>query len=228
MTDPIRHRFTPTAGLLLLGVMAALMLPSQAPARQRTWLQQLRAQFGYNPPLAPGGSRGPGQGQDGSICLITPQPKRQDPATALVTMPSPTLVSQQPLAEWRLEDSQGRKLAGALARSDRPIEGPIAWPLPPLQPGQTVTLRLRSMQASGSDDVEIRLQAASASEQAQGLKMIGNPRDRLEIVQTLLQQGKTSEALELVFAPFQGSPSALLLDLRQSLMRNGCSPEGLR
>jgi hypothetical protein len=221
VTDPIRQRFTPTAGLLLLGVMAALMLPSQAPARQRTWLQQLRAQFGYNPPLAPGGSRGPGQGQDGSICLITPQPKRQDQATALVTMPSPTLVSQQPLAEWRLEDSQGRKLAGALARSDRPIEGPIAWPLPPLQPDQTVILRLRSMQASGSDDVEIQLQAASASEQAQALQRLDDRRDRLELVPELLRQGRTPQALELVFAPTQ-SASPELLELRRLLIQTGC------
>lgn len=221
MTDPIRHRCTPTAGLLLLGVMAALMLPSQAPARQRTWLQQLRAQFGYNPPLAPGGSRAPGQEQEGSICLITPQPKLQDPATALVTMPSPTLVSQQPLAEWRLEDSQGRKLAGALARSDRPIEGPIAWPLPPLQPDQTVILRLRSMQASGSDDVEIRLQAASASEQAQALQRLDDRRDRLELVQELLRQGRTPQALELVFAPTQ-TASPELLELRRLLIQTGC------
>jgi hypothetical protein len=221
-----RRRFTPCSSLLLLGLGATLLLPADAAiAKQQSWLQWLRKELGfYNPPLAPGGSRGPTDAlgaADGMLCLITPQLKDSKTPTAVVALPNPTILSQGPLAEWALYDGQGYKLKGALARSDKPLEGEIVWPLAPLQPGQTVTLRLRPMQASGSEYVQISLEAASAREQAEASRLLEDRRDRLEVVQELVKQGKPSLARELVFAPLE-KPSPALLELRRFLVATGC------
>lgn len=235
MTEPMR-RPTPRhagrhAGLLTLWLAAAVLPGPLALAQPpRPWLQQLRAMFGYIPLLAPGGTRAPGPRRAEEVCLVTPRLQddkdSKQPATAKVLLPSPTIFSQQPLAEWRLEDGSGRRLAGELARSDRPIAGAIAWRLPPLQPGQTLQLRLRSMQASGEQYVEVRLQAGSAAEQAEALQRLNAQGDRLQQVQKLLRQGKRAEALELVWAPTP-SPTAELLELRRMLAASACGePRG--
>lgn len=256
---PQRH-FTPCSSLLLLSLGVTLLLPpDMAIAKDKSWLQWLREQFGYNPPLAPGGSRAASMGSSfldmalilkfqslvginsavseskalrpaGSppatneqmVCLITPRLQDSKTPTAVVALPNPTLLSQAPLAEWALYDGQGYKLKGALARSDKPLEGAFSWPLAPLQPGQTVTLRLRPMQASGSEYVEIALKAASAADQAEASRLLRDRRDRLEVVQELLRQGKQSLALELVFAPLE-APSPDLLELRRILVATGCA-----
>jgi len=223
MTDPIRRTAVPLACLLLwLCLAVALQSPGRARDRNPSWLQQLRALFGSHPYVAPGGSRG--APTPAWICLITPRvQEHQGPPTALVTLPSPTILSQQPLAEWRLEDSAGRTLAGALARSDRPLQGPIAWPLPPLQPGEMLTLRLRSLDASGSDYVTVRLQAASAADQALALQRLNDRRDRLQMVQELLRQGKRSEAMELLWASVP-APTPALIELRRMVQSSHCAP----
>lgn len=168
------------------------------------------------------GSTGASPSADGNtICLITPRLQNSKTPTAVVALPNPTVLSQGALAEWALYDDQGYRLKGALARSDKPLEGTIAWPLAPLQPGQTVTLRLRPIQASGSEYVQIALKAASASEQTEARRLLEDRRDRLEVVQELLRQGKPSLAEELLFAPLE-APSPDLLELRRLLVATGC------
>lgn len=216
MTDVFTRRCTALAGLSLL----AMAIPVAAAP---SWLQQLRALFGYSPLLAPGGSRGSGSGPAAgdAICLISPRLQEGlTPPTAIVHLPSPTLLAVQPLAEWRLEDSDGTRLAGALARSDRPITGPIPWPLAPLQPDQRVTLRLRTMQASGSDFGVVQLQAATAAEQNLALQHLADPRDRSTVVRELASGGQRALALELLFAP-SPTPSPALTALREAINRAG-------
>lgn len=58
MTNKISRCYIPLAGLIALSVVAELLLPAPAPAKQKPWLQQLREFVGHNPLIAPGGSRG--------------------------------------------------------------------------------------------------------------------------------------------------------------------------
>ena len=124
-------------------------------------IQKLRAFLGLNPPVAVGGSRS-GGGQ--SICLLSPWPgaDRNDgsvPVTVLVSRPA--LLAAGPLNEVRIEQDN-RIIWQERASSTQAIEGPIAWPISPLQPGQQVTLKLRPRGASGGDFATFSLRAADA------------------------------------------------------------------
>ncbi|MFM7676616.1 MAG: hypothetical protein ACKO5F_13790 [Synechococcus sp.] len=200
-------------------------------AREKSWLQSLRELILKNEALAPAGTRTEFSKGDKSptklLCLISPriQPSRsatsQEPPTVVVALPQPTLLVASQLAEWQVADEQGNPLASTLARDDQPITGAIA--LPALQPQQTLNLRLRPFEAGGDDYVLLKLQAASATEQARAQALLQDRRDRMNVVQELLQQGQQNLAMELVAAPLR-SPSPRLEELRQLLMREGCRP----
>lgn len=156
------------------------------------------------------------------VCLITPRLRNsEEPATALLALPNPTILSQNSLAEWRLEDRQG-----ALLRKGKAQAGELLrWPLPPLQPGQMIILRVRAASSDPDAWVTVRLQAADAAAQARAQTLLGEDRDRLGVVKQQLQQSKPSLALELLFAPTkQASPE--LLALRSYLVSSGCDPGG--
>ena len=127
----------------------------------RSVIQKLRSFLGLNPPVAVGGSRS-GGGQ--SLCLLSPWPDavRSDglvPVTVLVSRPS--LLAAGQLNEVRIEQNN-RILWQERASSTQPIEGPIAWPIKPLRPGEQVTLKLRPSGASGGDFATFSLRAADA------------------------------------------------------------------
>lgn len=127
----------------------------------RSVIQKLRAFLGLNPPVAVGGSRS-GGGQ--SVCLLSPWPgadrnDRSVPVTVLVSRPA--ILAAGPLNEVRIEQNN-RILWQERASSTQAIEGPIAWPISPLQPGQQVTLKLRPRGASGGDFATFSLRAADA------------------------------------------------------------------
>ena len=108
----------------------------------RSVIQKLRTFLGLNPPVAVGGSR---SGGGESVCLVSPWPgaDRSDgsvPVTVLVSRPA--LLAAGPLNEVRIEQDN-RILWQERASSTQAIEGPIVWPISPLQPGQQVTLKLR-------------------------------------------------------------------------------------
>ena len=72
------------------------------------------------------------------------------------------LLAQGPLNELRLE--QGDQLLWQQrASSTQAIEGPVAWPIRPLQPGEVVTLKVRPRGASGGDFASYTLRAADAA-----------------------------------------------------------------
>ena len=162
------------AALLLSLTSGAALGGAAAPAQQQSLLQRLRDLIGYNPRQAVGGSRS-GSGPD--ICLITPRFQPGDasataPATATVALARPTLLAAGPLNEVRLE-RDGRILWQQLASSTKPIEGPIAWPLEPLQPGESLLLRLRPRGAAGADFATIQLVAAGAADQQRAASPAG-------------------------------------------------------
>ena len=206
----------------LLMALHLLAIAPAADARRPTLLQRLRELIGLNPRQAVGGSRGDSAQ---TVCLITPRLEASpsaSPPTALVSLPSPTLLAAGELNEVRLEQG-GRLLWQQRASSTTPISGPIAWPLPPLSPGQEMLLRLRPRGASGGDFADIRLRAGSAAQQQEALALLAHPAaQRLQAIETAARQGRSALASELVFAPL-ASPSKELEALRQELLSAGCS-----
>lgn len=205
----------------LLMALHLLAIAPAAEARRPTLLQRLRELIGLNPRQAVGGSRG---ASAKSVCLISPRleasPEASRP-TAVVALLSPTLLAAGELNEVRLEQG-GRLLWQQRSSSTTPISGPIAWPLPPLSPGQEMLLRLRPRGASGGDFAEIKLRAGSADQQREALALLADPAKRLQAVEAAARKGRYALASELVFAPLS-SPSKELEALRQELLAAGCS-----
>lgn len=125
----------------------------------RSVIQKLRAFLGVNPPVAVGGSRSAG-GQ--GICLLSPWPsadRKGESVPVTVVVSRPVLLTVEPLNEIRLE--KGKELLWRdRADSVRAIEGPIAWPIRPLQPGEQLTLKVRPRGTSGGDFAVFTLHVA--------------------------------------------------------------------
>jgi len=195
------------AETLLAQVQGPLPGNTQQPSPPRSVIQKLRAFLGLNPPVAVGGSRS-GGGQ--SICLISPWPGQP------VGVSTPVLQAVGPLNELRLERGD-QILWQQRASSTQPIEGPIAWPIKPLQAGEQLTLKVRPRGASGGDFATYTLRAADAQVLAAN--------DRL--AQTLGNDPKAWNRFLGQLKPVQAATAAALLSspqapvaLRQSLQCN--------
>jgi len=183
----------------------------------RSVIQKLRAFLGLNPPVAVGGSRS-GGGQ--SVCLLSPWPgadrnDRSVPVTVLVSRPA--ILAAGPLNEVRIEQNN-RILWQERASSTQAIEGPIAWPISPLQPGQQVTLKLRPRGASGGDFATFSLRAADADVLAVNdiqIQAMGTDPDKIGL---FLEQLKPEQA-GLVAALL--SQTKIPVQLRESLQCSG-------
>ena len=197
----------PGAELLAQGRMKAAA--STTPTPPRSVIQKLRSFLGLNPPVAIGGSR---SGGPLSVCLLSPWPITTRPdssGTVLVGISQPVLLAAEPLNEMRLEQD-GRILWQERASSIKAIEGPILWPIKPLQPGEKLTLKIRPRGASGGDFASYSLQAADSETLESNKRRIA----RLgadsaawfkEIESLSPQQGAT--ALALISSP--SAPAAL-------------------
>ncbi|MFQ6539731.1 MULTISPECIES: hypothetical protein [Aphanothece] len=223
---PSRHPVVHPAALATSTALALLMALSLAGSpgaaladSQPTLLQQLRELIGYNPRQAVGGSR---SGSAASVCLITPRfaDRADGVPQAVVALPSPTLLAAGALNEVRLQQN-GRILWQRRTSSSEPIEGPIAWPLPPLRPGETMLLRLRPRGAAGSDFADIQLVAAGEAEQQRALSLLGDPTSRLEVIEREARAGNTALASELLFSPLEQPPEGLT-ELQQLLITQAC------
>ena len=136
----------------LAGTASQQQQPPPKVVAPPTVLQLVRRLLGIPQQLAVGGSR---SSSAPSVCLISPAPGRPVPVAA------PTLLAAGELNELRLERS-GQVLWQQRASSTAPITGPVAWPIAPLQPGESLQLRLRPRGASGADFATITLTAATA------------------------------------------------------------------
>jgi hypothetical protein len=179
----------------------------------RSVIQKLRAFLGVNPPVAVGGSRS-GGGQ--SVCLLSPWPSldRQDASVPVnVLISRPVLLAAGQLNEVRIEQGN-RILWQERASSTKPIEGPIAWPIKPLEPGERVTLKLRPRGASGGDFASFALRAADAqvlAENDRQAQALGNDPKAMERFQAQLKPQQAGLALALL------SSSQALEELSESL-----------
>jgi hypothetical protein len=160
------------------------------------------------------------------VCVLTPHiepaaPTPATPPTARIPLSRPTLFIREPLAEIRLE--RGDTL---LWRSPAPQEGPLAWPLAPLQPDALLTLRLRPLGADPSHFATIRLQAGSAERLTAGDALlrslqVGPSAAWRPTIEGLLTKGDRSLATALLFAS-EGPDAPALNALRLLAARDSC------
>ena len=218
-----RQRAACAALLLALLAQATEVGAQAAPSL----LQRIRALIGLNRriPVAAGGSRGGGAA---AVCVIAPRTSvdSQGRATAVVPLPRPTILAAEPLNEVRILRGQ-QLLWQQRASSTQAIEGPIGWPLAPMQVGEELTLQLRPRGAGGGDFAEVTLKGAQKAEwqaaEAQVQRLGANPAAWLQAVDRALSQGQVPLAWALLYSP-QDPRSSELDGLRQEVYRNGCRP----
>jgi hypothetical protein len=166
--------------------------------------------------------------QEVSVCLITPRVGGMAAGLplAVVALSRPSLFSVEPLQEVQI--LAGKRLLWRRQSSSQVgvIEGPIAWPLAPIRPGQVLSLRLRPLGTGPADFAVIRLQGAPAQRLAQGdalLRSLGSDPIRWRTaVDRAMQQADLPLAAALLFA-FEGPSDPELNDLRSSVFQRSCS-----
>lgn len=209
---------------------AALTLLLQGPAAmaqtsQPTLLQRIRQLIGLNRPIAAGGSR---SSAVLTVCVITPRTNidAKGQARALVPLPRPTILAAGPLNEVRI-DRGDQVVWSQRASSTAAIEGPIPWPIGPIEPGERLTLLLRPRGASGGDFARIQLTGANAAEmrlnQGQVDRLGGDGGAWFKAVEAALDANRVPLAWALLFAP--GAPASPDLNvLRREVLSRGCGP----
>lgn len=208
---------------LLLGLLAPQV--SWAAPAAPSLLQRIRALIGLNRkvPVAAGGSRG---GSAMEVCVIAPRTNvdAQGRAVAVMPLPQPTILAADPLNEVRILRGQ-QVVWQRRASSTTPIEGPIPWPLAPIQPGEELSLQLRPRGGGGGDFAVVSLRGAAAAEQQAAVALVQrlgtDPSAWLQAVDAALDRGQVPLAWALLFAP-QDPRSAELDGLRQEVLRRGC------
>jgi hypothetical protein len=161
-----------------------------------------------------------------SICVIAPRLTTLPNGTvqAVVALRAPTLFAQGQFAAVWLEQN-GRLLWQRQAGAHGPIEGPMPWPLAPLQPGELLQLRLRPLTAANDSVATVQLMAAPATVLARNQALLRNlandPAAWLEAVNQALNRQDIPLAWGLLFA-FEGPRSPELDALRLTVFERGC------
>lgn len=161
------------------------------------------------------------------LCVLAPAIEPANPQaipTALSPLSRPTLFVREPLAELRIE--RGSTLLWSWSsRAGEPLEGPLAWPLPPLQPGQTLTVRLRPADAPPDQFATIQLVGAPARRLREGDRLfqslLSRPGAWSAAIDGLLEKGDRSLATALLFA-HEGPSDPNLNALRLLVAQRSC------
>lgn len=127
-------------------------------------LQQWLAELLSSPTLIPLPVLGTRAGSVPELRLITPQVQRADDGSAFAeaVCSTPSIWAEAPLAEVVIEN-EGKVVWQQLATRRSPIEGPIAWPLDALEPGQQITIRLRPWGCPGGAYAALNLIASDSA-----------------------------------------------------------------
>lgn len=161
-----------------------------------------------------------------AVCVVAPrvEPLEDADGAGVVPVGDPSLVVIEPLQELRIERA-GQPVWQWQAPAGAALPVPLAWPTTPIQPGETVLVRLRPQQAPSDAFAHVLLVGASASRlaaTATWMTSLGrSPRLWLAAIEASLQDGDVPLAWALLFAP-QAPPSPQLLALRQEVIRRGC------
>jgi hypothetical protein len=165
-------------------------------------------------------------GEAPAICLLSPAASREQDGVvrAISPLPDPTIFARGGFAEIRLEQN-GRLLWRRRAGSELPLQGPLAWPLPPLRPGERLLLRLRPIEVGNGDFASVELLGAKAATMARSVRLrrsLGRqPQAWLRTVLHELEQGSRDLALALLY-DFHGPASPELNALRREIHDRAC------
>jgi len=161
-----------------------------------------------------------------AICLLSPAagPEMQGRVRAISPVADPTIFARGQFEEVRLE-RDGRVLWSRKSNGIEPLEGPIAWPLPPLRPGERLRLQLRPVGISGENFANVDVIGASAATlkaTAQLRQSLGrDPAAWRQAVIRALDGARTAEALALLFDS-NGPSSPELNALRREVHDRAC------
>lgn len=152
----------------------------------QTIIQKIRSFLGINPPVAAGGSR---SNNNQLVCLRSPWPTEE------VGVSKPVLQTTSPLAEIMIEKDK-QIIWQRRASSIKAIVGAVAWPLPPLNPGEEFTLKLRPHGSPGGDFAIYSFRVADKETLEVNQKQINslgiNPRNWINFIANLKLENRSS------------------------------------
>lgn len=160
------------------------------------------------------------------VCVLTPrvEPDPDGLARAVVPVSVPTIFVRNPLTQVRiLRDT--RTLWQLQTSSAEPIEGPISWPLPPLRPGEILTLKLQPVGAAGDAFASIKLQAAAAAVLARNERLLAGLGDDPALWQAAVNGARQQQDLALTSAllfAYEGPSGDDLNALRLLVIERSC------
>ncbi|MFY7696977.1 MAG: hypothetical protein ACOVQK_11575 [Cyanobium sp.] len=164
------------------------------------------------------------------VCLLAPSLEAGSPPPppaipkAQTPLSRPTLFVREPLAELRIEQGS-RVLWSWRSLAGEALEGPLAWPLPPLKPRQAFTIRLRPVGATADHYASIQLVGAGPGRLREGDGLLqslqGRPQAWLPAIDGLLAKGDRSLATALLFA-HEGPNEPELNALRLVVAQQSC------
>lgn len=164
------------------------------------------------------------------VCVLAPslEPAPQLAPSALpkaeTPLSRPTLFVREPLAELRVERGSTALWAWR-SQAGEALEGPLAWPLPPVKPRQTFTVRLRPVGATADHFATIQLVGAPQGRLREGdgllQSLLGRPQAWLPAIDSLLAKGDRSLATALLFA-HEGPNEPELNALRLLVAQQSC------
>jgi hypothetical protein len=169
-----------------------------------------------------------GPSDPGGLCLLSPWPLQQtDGQVRSISLSgAPPIASQQPLAELQILRA-GTLVWRQRASSTAALPNPLAWPLPPLQPGETVQLALRPLGAPAGSFTRLQLQRPPVGRDRPAASGAAEPVATELQLQDLLRQGQTAEAFALLFrADLEGDGA--LQPVARAAIASGCGQRASR
>jgi hypothetical protein len=165
-------------------------------------------------------------GESIAICLLSPaaQRDRQGVVRAVTAVADPTIFARGRFEEIRLE-REGRLAWRLLGDTKGPIEGPLAWPVAPLRPGERLLLRLRPAGSGLNDFANVELVGGSTARLERSARLrstLGrDPAAWLGAVLRELDAARSAEALALLYDT-RGPSSPRLNALRLEIHNRAC------
>ncbi len=161
-----------------------------------------------------------------AVCVVAPRVEAIDQGNArgVVPVSDPQLVVVEPLQELRIERG-GRLVWHRQASASRPIRGTLAWPVAPIAPGESLTLRLRPLLAPVGAFAQVELIGAAPDRMRATANLIGSlgrqPAAWIAAIDAALVANDVPLAWSLLF--HAAVPRDPELDaLRQEVVRRGC------
>jgi hypothetical protein len=161
-----------------------------------------------------------------AVCVVAPRVEAIDQGNArgVVPVSDPQLVVVEPLQELRIE--RGGQLVWHLeASAGRPIRGPLTWPVAPIAAGESLSLRLRPLNAPVGAFAHVELIGATPDRMQAAAGLISSlgrkPAAWLAAIDAALVANDVPLAWSLLFhAAVPRDPE--LDGLRQEVVRRGC------